>query len=231
MEVSMNLRNILTSTMLGAALLCSAALVALAQQEYQPNMGAALQHLREAEQELQRASSDKGGHRVQAIQLINQAEREVQAGIDFDSQHRSAGEQYGGQYSQYPVAGQQGRDRDENRGQVRITNGPVVESVSDRSATIAWSTNLQGSSRVEYGLSPNNLTEIAESPWGQGGLTHRVQINNLKPNTTYYFEVETGQARGTGTEVESQRVQSFRTLPPGSGTVRSPRAGDPDDRR
>lgn len=94
---------------------------------------------------------------------------------------------------------------------VKITNGPVVESVANNTATIAWSTNRQGSSRVTYGKDPNNLTELAESPWGQGGLTHRVELKNLQPNTTYYFTVETGQAKGTGGEVESQRVQSFRT--------------------
>lgn len=94
---------------------------------------------------------------------------------------------------------------------VRITNGPVVEAVSNTTATIAWSTNRQGSSRVNYGKDPNNLTELAESPWGQGGLTHRVELKNLQPNTTYYFSVETGQAKGTGGEVESQKVQSFRT--------------------
>ena len=94
---------------------------------------------------------------------------------------------------------------------IKITNGPVVESVTNNTATIAWSTSRQGSTRVTYGTNANNLTELAESPWGQGGLTHRVELKNLQPNTTYYFTVETGQAKGTGGEVESQKVQSFRT--------------------
>src|SRR5262250_1542054 len=37
--------------------------------EYQPNMQAAMQHLQEAQQSLQNASSDKGGHRVRAMDL------------------------------------------------------------------------------------------------------------------------------------------------------------------
>ena len=94
---------------------------------------------------------------------------------------------------------------------VKITNGLIVESVRSNGATIAWSTNRQGSSRVTYGTDPNNLRQLAEAPWGRGGLTHRVELKNLQPNTTYYFIVETGQARGTGGEVESQQVQSFRT--------------------
>jgi len=96
---------------------------------------------------------------------------------------------------------------------VKITNGPVVEAVSGNSATIAWSTNRRGSSRVNYGTDANNLTQLGEASWGQGGLTHRVQLKNLQPNTTYYFQVETGQAQGTGGEVQSQNIQTFTTKP------------------
>ncbi len=53
----------------------------------QPHMQAALDHLRDARGELQEASADKGGHRVKAIELINQAIDEVQAGIRFDNRH------------------------------------------------------------------------------------------------------------------------------------------------
>jgi phosphodiesterase/alkaline phosphatase D-like protein len=100
----------------------------------------------------------------------------------------------------------------ETSGKVHITSGPVIEKLTDTSATIAWSTDKKGSSRVNYGNNANNLTHLAESPWGQGGLTHRVELHNLQPNTTYYFDVETGQAQGTGgAEVESQRTMSFKT--------------------
>jgi phosphodiesterase/alkaline phosphatase D-like protein len=66
---------------------------------------------------------------------------------------------------------------------------------------------------VNYGTDGSNLTQLGESPWGQGGLTHRVELKNLQPNTTYYYRVETGQAQGTGGEVQSQSLQSFRTAP------------------
>jgi hypothetical protein len=55
--------------------------------EPQPEMAAAIQHLREAQQSLEAASSDKGGHRVNALQLISQAMAEVQAGIQYDNEH------------------------------------------------------------------------------------------------------------------------------------------------
>jgi methanogenic corrinoid protein MtbC1 len=50
----------------------------------QPNMKAARAHLQTAKRELQLATPDKGGHRVNAISLINQALAEVNAGIAFD---------------------------------------------------------------------------------------------------------------------------------------------------
>ena len=47
----------------------------------QPNMRAALAHLREARAALQRAEHNKGGHRGKAIEIINRAIAEVEAGI------------------------------------------------------------------------------------------------------------------------------------------------------
>jgi len=49
----------------------------------QPHMQAALDHLRAARSELEAASSNKGGHRERAIDLVDQAISEVKAGIDF----------------------------------------------------------------------------------------------------------------------------------------------------
>ena len=60
--------------------------------ENQPHMQAALQHLRQAAEELQKADKDKGGHRVQALNLTQQAMNQVQAGIQYDNTHRTKGE-------------------------------------------------------------------------------------------------------------------------------------------
>ena len=59
----------------------------------QPHMQAALEHLRQAQQELQQASSDKGGHRVKAENLIRQAESQIQQGIQYDNTHESRKEE------------------------------------------------------------------------------------------------------------------------------------------
>ncbi len=95
-------------------------------------------------------------------------------------------------------------------GQEQITNGPTVESINGNAAVIAWSTNTGGSSVVKYGTDPNNLNQTAQSPYEKGGGTHRVHLKDLKPNTTYYYQVVSGHGQGTGTQAQSQ-VGQFTT--------------------
>ena len=97
----------------------------------------------------------------------------------------------------------------------RITDGPRVKQTTRNSAEIAWSTTAAGSSVVRYGSSPDALSQIAEQPWGgsheqNGDFNHTVWVKNLRPDTTYYFVVDTGQGRGTGTGAQS-RIQEFHT--------------------
>jgi hypothetical protein len=56
----------------------------------QPLMQAARSSLQTAKSELQKALQDKGGHRVNAIGLVNSAISEVNAGIAFDRRHNHA---------------------------------------------------------------------------------------------------------------------------------------------
>lgn len=53
----------------------------------QPHMRAALGSLREARRHLDLAAPDKGGHRVKAIALVDDAIKETQAGMVFDATH------------------------------------------------------------------------------------------------------------------------------------------------
>jgi hypothetical protein len=96
---------------------------------------------------------------------------------------------------------------------VQITHGPVVENVTDTTAEIAWSTNVNSGTALHYGTDPSHLDQTAGMPWG--GFTHRVLIKNLKPNTTYYFKAESGQGQGTGTLAEAAQ-SSFQTKPAGT---------------
>ena len=102
------------------------------------------------------------------------------------------------------------------QGNQRITNGPVIESVSDHSAMIAWSTKDPAGSYIAYGTDPNKLDQKEAKPWG--GTLHRLELKNLQPSTTYYFQVRSENAKGKGAQgadVESP-VASFQTVAKGA---------------
>lgn len=91
---------------------------------------------------------------------------------------------------------------------LNITKGPVVENVTGNSATIAWSTNTSASTVLKYGTDRNNLSQTAQAPWG--GITHRVTLKNLEPNKTYYFQVTSAQASGSGSG-DISAISQFQT--------------------
>ena len=102
----------------------------------------------------------------------------------------------------------------------QITHGPVVEQLGPDSVVVAWTTSVPSSSVLMYGTDPSNLNKKAEQEWGQ--QTHRVTVRGLSPSTKYYFQVQTGQAQGTGasmssaifeitTEAMGQQVKTFNT--------------------
>jgi hypothetical protein len=51
--------------------------------QHEPHMAAALQHLRQAEEELEKASANKGGHLIKAMELTKQAEAQVTQGMQY----------------------------------------------------------------------------------------------------------------------------------------------------
>jgi len=57
----------------------------------QPHMESALDHLQEAQVQLQKAQHDKGGHRARALALVERAKAEVKAGMKFDETHEGKG--------------------------------------------------------------------------------------------------------------------------------------------
>jgi len=54
----------------------------------EPHMAAALEHLHQAQEELQKASPNKGGHREKAIELTRQAISQVEEGIQYFNTHK-----------------------------------------------------------------------------------------------------------------------------------------------
>ena len=53
---------------------------------HEPHMSAAFGHLRQARAELEKAAPNKGGHRDRAIQLVDQAMQQVEAGEAYYQQ-------------------------------------------------------------------------------------------------------------------------------------------------
>ena len=97
---------------------------------------------------------------------------------------------------------------------VKITDGPRVEGTGPTWAVIAWTTNTGGSSVIHYGTDANNLSQRAKSGYADNEKTkaqnHRVHLKGLKPNTKYFFQVDSGQGEGTGTDSKSS-VGEFTT--------------------
>jgi phosphodiesterase/alkaline phosphatase D-like protein len=110
--------------------------------------------------------------------------------------------------------------------EVEITKGPVVEHTGGSDAVIAWSTNVSSSTVVKYGTDRHNLAHTAQAPWG--GTTHRVTLKNLEPGKTYYYQVTSAQAQGSGTG-DIGPIEQFTTQGSGrSGAQANNTGGKPD---
>ena len=59
----------------------------LGRAQNQPHMRAALGHLQAARKSLEEAEQNKGGHRNKALQLVNEAIRQVEEGIEYANTH------------------------------------------------------------------------------------------------------------------------------------------------
>jgi hypothetical protein len=102
---------------------------------------------------------------------------------------------------------------------MQIINGPALESATDNSAIIRWTTNtgagLIERSVVHYGTDPKNLDRKADSlnRWNQNlpSMIHRVSVLNLTPGTRYYYTVESVRGNGTPLGERSSTVNQFTT--------------------
>jgi hypothetical protein len=102
---------------------------------------------------------------------------------------------------------------------VRITEGPEVERTTDTWAVIRWTATKVGGTSLRYGVvhygsDPHALSQTAKSPsrWNPTlpSMIFRVQMNHLKPETTYYFRVESVDAFDVAEGSESP-VNQFTT--------------------
>lgn len=106
--------------------------------------------------------------------------------------------------------------------ELKIIDGPNIESLTDTKAQIAWSTDVEASALVRYGNDQNKLDQTASEKWGgyktQRSAVHRVSLEHLKPATTYYYQVESGEGWHKAKNVAKSDVRSFTTKEKGATT-------------
>ena len=102
---------------------------------------------------------------------------------------------------------------------VRIIGGPGIELTRENLTVIRWTTDNPGGSPVHYGVVhygtiPEDLDQTAKSPVRLNPdhpyTVFRVRMNGLKPETTYYYKVDSMAADGNDDEVKGS-VQHFTT--------------------
>ncbi|HTF67256.1 MAG TPA: fibronectin type III domain-containing protein [Edaphobacter sp.] len=103
--------------------------------------------------------------------------------------------------------------------QVRIIQGPKIELAKEHLTIINWTTNNPGGSPVHYGIvhygtDPHCLIETARSPIrvnpDHSSTVFRVRLDNLEPQTTYYYTVDSMEATGKSDGVKNL-VNHFTT--------------------
>src|SRR5258707_11165187 len=102
---------------------------------------------------------------------------------------------------------------------VRILKGPELESATENLTIIRWTSDNPGGSPehfgvVHYGTDPKNLSQTARSHI-RLNPTHshtvfRVRVDGLRPKTTYYYKVDSSDARGRSDGVISG-IKTFMT--------------------
>ncbi len=113
---------------------------------------------------------------------------------------------------------------------VEITAAPALELATDHLTIIRWTTNNPGGSDVHYGIvhygtDPKDLSQTAKSPLrlnhGHRYTVFRVRIDDLLPQTTYYYRVGSEESNGESDRVTST-VYKFTTPAPGERFVANP---------
>ena len=108
----------------------------------------------------------------------------------------------------------------EEAGSVQIVIGPALESVAEKSPIVRWmSTVPTGPAEhfgvVHYGTDPKDLSQTAKSPirlnMAHPNTIFRVRVDGLKPETTYYYTVDSTRPDGTSDGVKGT-VNQFTTL-------------------
>ena len=89
-----------------------------------------------------------------------------------------------------------------------IQSGPVVQQRTDRTATIAWTTDEPASSQVRYAPEGTALEEGKTASSTSFVEQHQVVLNELEPGTAYVFQVWSSDVAGNASERRQGRFQT-----------------------
>lgn len=91
---------------------------------------------------------------------------------------------------------------------LEVVRGPYLQRATSDAIIIKWRTDDRSDSVVRYGTSVNNLNQQVVN--ASNTRNHRVELNNLSPETTYYYSVGSpGEVLAGGTT-----AYRFKTAPP-----------------
>lgn len=102
---------------------------------------------------------------------------------------------------------------------VQISEGPEVPLVGGYLTVIRWTVNNPGGmpvhyAVVHYGKNPKNLSETAKNPIRvnpyHSSTVFRVNLYDLPPKTTFYYQVESMDSSGKSDGVSSP-IKTFTT--------------------
>lgn len=97
--------------------------------------------------------------------------------------------------------------------------GPFVQNAGMDHMLVAWKTAVPSTSKVRFGLSPENAAELLVSDLV---TNHVVTIPNLQPGTTYFYQVESS----AGADAARGGWETFRTLAAPSAPISFSVIGD-----
>lgn len=92
----------------------------------------------------------------------------------------------------------------------RWNDGPWLHYIGDprTSITINWITKEKTQTKIRFGSDPLSMNNID----GKFGKIHRITINNLSPNTQYFYEI-IGFENDNQNNAEKKKIRSFKTAP------------------
>ncbi|MCG8671932.1 MAG: metallophosphoesterase family protein [Pseudomonadales bacterium] len=76
----------------------------------------------------------------------------------------------------------------------KLPRGPYLQNPTTDSIVVKWRTDGEVIGQVAYGLSENNLSEVTSG--GDATENHEILIDGLQADTTYYYQVQSGDSTG-----------------------------------